>query len=176
LSSLPTGPRRLVVGSSFLAGYGLVYVLLVLVGSKVFGHPPDWTRPLGPMIGAALGSGLAAWWRRRRMGSSEQVREFTRAVRARRLPEGADPDVWAPLLTRERRALRRGRAIVLPLTALVFAAVAGSAVVVGFGVTGAVSALVAGTVLFSVLWLVSRRTAARIDALSDQLPGAARRD
>jgi len=169
LAGLPTTTRRVVVAGSVLAVYAVVYVLLVLLLSAMFDHPPDWTGPLGPMVGSALGVALVAYWQRRRMGGGDRVCEFTRALRRRRLPDGADPGVWGPLLARERRVLRRWRAIVLPLVAVVFAAAAVSAAVVGLGWAGGVSMLLAGAVLIALLWLASRRNLARIDLLADQL-------
>src|SRR4051812_7136383 len=115
LAGLPTTTRRVVVVGSVLAAYGVVYVVLVLLLSALFDHPLDWTRPLGPMVGSAVSAALVAYWQRRRMGGGDRVREFTRALRSRRLPDGADPGVWGPLLARERRVLRRWRGIVLPL-------------------------------------------------------------
>lgn len=170
LAGLPAGVRRLVVVVVVVFLYGPLYLVAVLVLAWVNGRSPDWTEPIGSMVGATLGVAIGTWMRRRRMGSCKRVREFTVALRTRRLPDDADPAVWAPLLTGERRALRRSQAITLPLLALLFTGAAISAGVLGLGGAGASAMVLVGFALVAVLWLVSRRSAARLDHLADQLP------
>lgn len=160
----------MVVGLAVLVLYGLLYVGCVRVFAWMDGRPPDWARPLGPMIGGSLGPWFVLRRQRRRMGGYARARAFARAVRRRRLPDDADPAVWGPLLEGERRALRRAQTVDAPVAAAVFAAVAiVSSVVIGFRWSVVLAILGAAVALVSVAWLTGRRNLARIDLLADQL-------
>lgn len=162
--------HRWVAAAVVVAVYALVYPVVVLGIALVFRDPVDWSGPAGPFIGTAIGTGLVSWWQSRRMGGSDRVQQFERAVTSGRLPEDADPAVWRPLLARERRRVRRLLVGALALTSAVLVLVlalfwSAEDRAVGLAVAGA---LLVGT---AALWPLSRRQVRRLDRLADQLPG-----
>jgi hypothetical protein len=60
--------------------------------------PVDWTGPLPGLLGGFGGAYLAVRLQRRALGGRERMRTYEQALRAGRLPDGADPALWHPLL------------------------------------------------------------------------------
>ena len=97
----PPGWRRSVVRLLAVGLLGAAYLLTVWLLSLTGDDPADWVGPL-PHVLAGFAAGLiGARIRRRRLGGADRAREYDRALRTGRLPEGADPAVWRPLLERE---------------------------------------------------------------------------
>ena len=172
LRTLPRWARLLVVAVVLMAGYGMAYVAVVLLVAVVFRDPVDWSGPAaGPFIGTALGTGLTTWWQSRRMGGTDRVQQYERALKTKRLPEDADPAVWRPLLARERRLVRRILATGLAVGAVVLVA----SLLLFRGPDEQVIGLVMAAALLVGLGALgwgTRRQVRAIDRLTDQLPGA----
>ena len=107
VQALPRRRRRLVFLTLAVGYVGAFYGVLLLVQRVAGDDPVDWAQPLGPLVGSVAGTSLVTWWQRRRLGGSERVTQFQAALRARRLPDDADPAVWRRLLTAQRRTQRR---------------------------------------------------------------------
>jgi Flp pilus assembly protein TadB len=121
---------------------------------------------IGGVAYGALMTGMVAW-RRRKDGGASQQQAFVTAVKSGELPADADPEVWAPLLDRKQRSIRRAR----PWAIGVFTAFTALAVVLAVG-KNPVWWLFAALFAAMGVWLVvvGRRNARRIDGLRAQLP------
>ena len=171
LDRLPPG-RRWVVDGLVLAGLlAVVYLLMFGAMTLLSDDPVNWLQPLpaplsfaGPYIGVRI--------RRRRLGGAELMRDYERAARAGRLPDGADPAVWQPLLVRELDAQRWAR--FLPHVLVGVLAVPWVLVVVLYDL-GLLWGLLAVALFASFgAWLrwLGRQQARRTQRLLDQLTGA----
>jgi hypothetical protein len=170
LRAMPRWPRRLVVVVILVAAYGITYPAVVFLVAVVFRDPVDWSRPAGPFIGGALGTGLTTWWQSRRMGGADRVQQYERAVKTKHLPDDADPAVWRPLLAGQRCRVRRLLAAGVTLGAVlevVLLLLTRGRDEQGTGLVVA-AALLAG--LVGLGW-AARRQVRTLDRLADQLPG-----
>ncbi|MQA36305.1 hypothetical protein [Modestobacter roseus] len=163
--------RRWVVAGILLGTYGSVYLALVGVFALVHGGPVDWGRPIGGVVGGAVGVWGVLWWQSRRLGGLDGVDQLRQAAKRGRLPDDADPAVWGPLLTRQVRTMRRLRPWALTGLGLLSVVALGLLVVVaampwGWGV---LAVLVLGSAL-GLLWWQSRREERRLRRLLEQLP------
>ncbi|SDN84222.1 hypothetical protein SAMN05428965_1888 [Geodermatophilus sp. DSM 45219] len=137
-----------------------------------------WVAVLGglatvlPLIvsGSLTGVVLSRWVRRRQWGARDRLEQYVSAARAGRLPDGADPAVWRPLLEAELRRRRRARVGVVPL-GLVVAAV-GMAITADLsdpGPAGRVLATVGGVLVVAAMWGMVRAQVPPVERLLDQV-------
>jgi len=158
--------RWLLAGGLLAAAYLVTVWLLALVGDD----PVDWLRPLPNLQMAFAGGYVGMRIQRRRLGGAVRMREYDRALRTGRLPEGADRGVWRPLLEREQGRQRQATvafALVVGVLGLCWGLVAGLS---DGGARGWLSAVL-GLVLFGAFlrWAGDRQTR-RIRRLLDQTP------
>ena len=92
-------------------------------------------------------------------------------MRRGRLPEDADPAEWKPLLDGEHRFQRRARTVALGLTVFAVVLVVIGFAWAGFGWIAVLVAALIGVLGVALLEVASRRQAARIESLRDQLRG-----
>ena len=168
LHGLPATTRRLVVAGVVLGWLALWYGVLLAMHTWFFDEP-GWAEPLPSMVGAVVGGGLVLFLQRRRMGSLGRVWDVDRAVRRRRLPDDADPAEWGPLLEGAQQFQRGARRFALVPTVLAVVLLVLGFAWAGFGGVAVLVVALIGVAGVALLEVVSRRQAARIDDLRDQL-------
>jgi hypothetical protein len=165
---LPPSHRRGVAAVALVLYVAVAWVAVVLGSAWLSDDEPDWTRPVGPFVGAVLGFLVVTWWRRREAGAL-LVPEFARALRSGSLPDGADPDVWAAALERRRRFQRWSAAAGYAVLVLAAGLGVANAARAGWSWEASVVGLVVLLDLTALFGLAVRRERRRIDRLRDQV-------
>jgi Flp pilus assembly protein TadB len=154
--------------SVHFALYALTFGLITYgLDAGLSGRRDSWLEHLiGGVAYGALMTGMVAW-RRRKDGGASQQQAFLAALKSGELPADADPEVWAPLLDRKQRSIRRWE----PWAIVLFIAFTALAVVLAVG-QNPIWWLFAALFAAMGVWLVvvGRRNARRIDGLRAQLP------
>jgi hypothetical protein len=91
------------------AFYAVGYATLTYLASHLFDEGRDsWAaHVLAGLAFAAVMTAIAAW-RRRRVGGRQREAELAKALRTGRLPNDAAPEVWHPLLAKQKRSYEIG--------------------------------------------------------------------
>ncbi|RKR76057.1 hypothetical protein [Frondihabitans australicus] len=122
---------------------------------------------VGGLIFAGILTALVAW-RRRRAGGRSTFADMNQALRTGRLPEDAEPSVWAPELERRRRSVVASR-IWGPIFFGIVGVLGVAALVSGQGVVLSLLliALCVGFIVFT--FVAGHRSLVKIDSLKRQL-------
>ena len=169
LDQVPLRWRRVVL-LALVTGYlGAAYVVLVGLHDLIDDGPVDWTAPLPSLLGGFVGTAGVVCLMRRPPQDALSRGRLDRALRDGRLPDDADPELWALVLGDELADLAGKRTAGLATMVLLIACPLGMALVVDpawvrMSLTAGVLA-VGGLLLWA-----GRRQAARLRRLLDQLP------
>ena len=172
LDGVPLRWRRAVLLGVLIALLAAAYLALVGLHRMLFGGPVDWTAPLPGMVGGVIGTAAVVCLQRRPLGATLTRAELDRALRDGRLPEDADPELWALVLGDELADLRGRQTAGLATVVVLAGSAVGLALVVDPPWVG--MALTAGLlVLGGLLLQATRRRERRIRRLLDRMTSEA---